>query len=187
MAGAVVEAPGATRQPGSFRCPAPGTRATYGGATHIFRGSDPDDPAICVREVNGTERRHLFNLLPLPMREERPARQALAALWPLEPGRSASFQHSVAAANNDTFVQRETLRVERAETVLLAGRQRDVVVISRAIEAQWWAGHETHWYEPASGLFLKRESTAIRGTFRPSSSEARAVRLPASFQVAEPR
>lgn len=44
-------------------CPAPGTRAQRSdGASILYEGADPADPALCIAQVNGVRRRSRFGL-----------------------------------------------------------------------------------------------------------------------------
>ena len=170
--------------PAGFSCPAPGTRVTFNtGGTIVYRGADPADPAVCVVQTaaNPAQRR-LLNFFTLPLVDEPAVRRGLGALWPLEPGKSTNFSFvSETAGQRERFLYRETWRVVRSERAVIAGAQRDVLVITRTQEGQagnTFLGTFTYRYDPASRVFLSASLEITRGSFGFSPFEATQVQLP---------
>jgi len=152
-----------------FRCPSPGTTVTYSdGRTVRYEGADQNDPSVCLlTRSDGQQIRLLFNFYNLPTADEASIRRGFSALWPLETGKTASFTYITHSRDvTRTFRYRDTWRVERAERVMLAGEQRQVLVLTRMQEGMFnnnFSGTETYQYDPQTGVFLSRTVQVQRG------------------------
>jgi len=152
-----------------FRCPSPGTTVTYSDSSTVrYEGADLTDPSVCLlTSSDGKQIRRLFNFYNLPANDAASIRRGFSALWPLEIGKTASFTYTAPHAITRTnLLYRDTWRVERAESVMLAGEQKHVLVLTRMHERMYddrFASTETYRYDPQTGVFLSRTVQVQRG------------------------
>lgn len=169
--------------PQGFRCPPAGLRVVLPEGTLTHHGPDSADSAVCrATTAAGVNQRLLLNFVPLPIHDEASVRAGLARLWPLEVGKTTDFSFIGRTRDQSTFRFAERWRVDRAERITLAGALRDVLVISRTQEGMLgnlFLGTQTYWYDPAIGVFLKRDVAVTRGTSSTNSFEVTAIELPA--------
>jgi hypothetical protein len=173
--------------PVEFRCPADGTRVVTNNDTTTYRGADPADPLVCLSSTaTDPQRRHLYNYWTLPAPAEADLRRGMAAVWPAAPGRRATFTVVRTDNTGRTWQYNETFHVERAERVVLAAAPRDTLVITRTtrgLGGNTFLGTNTYWYDPASGVFLKRTvQISGRSTSTVPQFEAVALEQPATAQ-----
>gem|GEM_PF-6282540 len=153
-----------------------------GGFNHYLR-VEADDPAVCVlTSASGARFRNLFNLVSLPAMDEAAARRSLAQLWPLEPGKTASFTSLARTTSGNTAIFTDRWLVARREGLLVGGETRDTVVLERSSEGavdNVSAANYTFWLDAETGALLKMTYSVIRGNAAGIAPfEATRIRVP---------
>lgn len=167
----------------AFRCPATGTRLTFGNGGYLeFQGADPADPVVCLaRNANGQQQRRLYNFWTLPLDDDSALRQGFGALWPAVPGKTAAYTFIGRTADNNTFRYSERWRVVGAEILQIGGSPRATMVLERVQEGMLgnnFLGTDTYWFDVQTGSFLKRQVSVTRGRAGVSSFEATSIIAP---------
>lgn len=123
-----------------------------------------------------------MNWFTLPLTDEQGTRAGVAALWPLEPGRTASFTFIGSTNAAQTFRYREDWRVVGQQRVSVAGGERDVIVIERRQRGMFennYDGTDTLWYDLQSRTFIRRNITVRQGQPGAGNFEATRISVPA--------
>jgi hypothetical protein len=183
----VVATPAAWSVPAAaslaFRCPSAGTRVDIGNGFLAFSGADPADPLVCLAtNSTGQQQRRLYNFWILPLEDEASIRRGFGSLWPLAPGRTASYTFIGRSGDQNTFRYAENWRVLRTETLNIGGQPRSTVVMQRTQEGMLgnsFLGTDTYWYDTGIGAFIKREISVTRGRSGGAPFEARSITAPA--------
>ena len=186
----VVATPAAWSVPGGaslpFRCPAAGTAIEFTNGALTYRGADPADPAdpvVCLAtNAAGQEQRRLYDFWILPIEDEGSLRRGFAPLWPLAPGRSASYTFIGRTERQTTSRYTETWRVLRTETLEIGGSPRNTVVLQRRQEGMLgnnFLGTDTFWFDIEAGAFVKRDVGVTRDRSSGRPYEALSIAMPA--------
>ncbi len=166
-----------------FRCPAAGTAIAFTNGALTYRGADPTDPVVCLAtNAAGQDQRRLYDFWILPVEDEGSLRRGFAALWPLAPGRSASFAFMGRSERNNTHRYAETWRVLRTETLEIGGSPRNTVVLQRRQEGMLgnnFLGTDTFWIDVGTGAFVKRDVGVTRDRSSGRPFEALSIAAPA--------
>jgi hypothetical protein len=169
----------AQAQNNDFHCPKSGTTVKTAIAengveyTQVYRGADQNDPEICRLTISTTvpytprARRRLFNFFDVPtmadMTEVRPALRSLLS------GQTNRMTFRFTAYDSDRrgpWPWQETWQRLGHETIPVGGRNIDAVTFERESENVYT--HSSHakiklWFDPATGIFLKDETTILQG------------------------
>ncbi|PZP46046.1 Hypothetical protein HVIM_03962 (plasmid) [Roseomonas mucosa] len=121
-------------------CPPSGTLVTRDDGTHLrYGGTDSRDPAVClVGTPSGTTARALGGLVATHPTNESVRRQALASLFPLEPGRSSYAQYGLVtplnpSANSTPF--EESFRVVGEKSYQMHNQTRPAWVVETRLNS----------------------------------------------------
>lgn len=165
-----------------FQCPASGTRVTNSeNSVTTHHGADPSDPLVCLQTVESGPRRQLLNFYTFPITDEPAVRRGFAALWPLEPGRTATFTFVGRARDGNTYQYVRRWRVERAEQLLIGGVPRNTLVLTQTEEDVSFGRlsmTSTYWFDTASRTFIKGSVLVRRGTTNAQPFEATQIMVP---------
>jgi hypothetical protein len=107
---------------------------------------------------------------------------ATAPLWPLAPGRSASYTLIGRTERQTTSRYTETWRVLRTETLEIGGSPRNTVVLQRRQKGMPGSnvlGTDTVWFDIEAGVFVKRNVGVTRDRSGGRPFEALSIVLPA--------
>ncbi len=174
---ACASEPPSTRMPAAgegiaFRCPAPGTQATFNNASRpvVFNGADATDPFICVATApNGIRVRRYAGLVPPIPGQERPVRDGLVDLFPLVPGKSVRFSYLKGYSNDPTKrdYYNETWTVGPPATLQIGGRPIKVAIVTQDVDNMQTYGSSawrSRWfYAVDSGVWVRHEPEVVRG------------------------
>ena len=144
-----------------FKCPLKGTIVEYqSGVTiqHVtFSGSDPSNSDICVSTSSRGVNTVLFGIYPTTINADLAAiSRGFLALFE---GSQAEFVVQVSDTKQSTLYEDRWIRLGR-ETLTIAGVNVDTIAFGRRQKGQSgnnFVGSEKRWYDPVSGLWLKRE------------------------------
>jgi len=172
-AASTATAPAPPRVAIVFKCPKSGTvietttQAQINERTSL--GADPADPTLCISKSGFTTTETYYSRFSRNIGAEGLAelRQGLADLFA---GRKEQFtsRFQTASAGGGRFTYEQTWCRLGSEAIGLAGRQVQTVVFEKAernLEANF-QGVEKIWYDPTSGVWLKRMATAGGETSR---------------------
>lgn len=141
--------PGATlgTAPPGFQCPTPGTAiVTSDGRNITYGGAAPGDPFTCTGStIAGGPQAWLANLYPVPTEDEATLRRNLAALWPLEPGKSITFTRQIGGTAGALAFITTGWHVLGQQTLPIAGRPRQVLVIENSENMPNISGYSGVW------------------------------------------
>lgn len=173
--------------PGSvaFRCPVAGTvvHLNTGGRLE-YRGADPSDPTVCLAtNASGQQQRRLYNFFSLPLTDERSVRQGLQSLWPMAVGGTANYVFIGRTDRGETFQYTESWRVLRAEPLTIGGVVRNTLVVQRTQEGRMdnrFLGTDTHWWDTATGAWVKGEVSVTRGNTSSRPYQATSITRPST-------
>ena len=178
-----AQAATAAEGPIGFRCPAEGMEVVFDtGYGLTYRAPSPLDPAVCLVLSSAGPLALLYNFYYLPLHDHLGMRRIHGRLWPMQVGNEATLY--LVTSNPVTgvrIVTREDWRVERRERRHIAGAERDTFVVARnqeTVEGGAFAGHQTYWYDTATGLWVKRTVEVTRGGVPEPAYEAVSIRVP---------
>jgi hypothetical protein len=151
--------------PVSFAAPAVGTR--FQSSNGYFQVTSVE--GMHVTTVNAANRTANWEAGFLYL-SNRADRWKIESIWPLEPGKSTTYEEH--AANSDTW--RHTVTVLRRETIRIPAGSFDTMVVEERIESLTAAqGNldvtKTYWYAPTAKWPVKRNMVQRAGP--PFSSE----------------
>lgn len=156
-----------------FACPRPGTQVVFDSGYQLTYGArDPADPAACAVVTAAGPQQWIYNFYIAPVADEAQIRRQFGALWPLRVGSQATvLVNSIRPLDGAAVTIRDTWRVERTATLIVDGRPRTTLVVTRAQEGvtgSRFSGRQTYWYDTETRTWLKRTIEV----FRESSPEA---------------
>ncbi len=148
----------------AFQCPKAGTEIeTNNGTmaeTRTSQGADPSDPLLCVskRSLTTTALHYGFYNRNISAEGLAKLRQGMADLFA---GRTESFtavfdSHSTSGGR---FTYEDTWKRLDPETLTIAGKSISAVPFERTqrgMAGNRFQGVEKRWYDPASGVWVKR-------------------------------
>jgi Protein of unknown function (DUF3108) len=166
-----------------FRAPAPGT--TFNTTAGSVRIDSIDGPNLLQAYTNPDQKVWWlagFGALVMPDRYAKSMGPQMAKIWPLEVGKSTSFQRDLPTYRgtaNSTF--QNELTVEKAETVTVPAGTFSTFVIkwrSRGLGFNTSDVVQTIWWSPALGFPVKREARIVTGYGIYTNYELRSVQRP---------
>lgn len=155
-------------------CPKAGTvvERTEGSValTTTYRGSDPNDPAVCLAETFGQPQRILYGIFLLTDRTGRlNARSRIDQLFTGK-AKEISFTASLPTANQGISLFSERWRRLDPEAISLNGRTIRAQVFQRTVNGQAgnaFSARFTYYYDPETSVWVKRNETVWRGDPEP--------------------
>jgi len=162
--------PGSTlgTAPPGFQCPPAGTSiVTSDGRNISYTGTAAGDPFTCTggTTTSGSQS-WLANFYPVPTEDESTLRRNLAALWPLEPGKSISFTRQIGAPNG---------------ALPVAGTERQVLVIENSENMPRIGGYSGVWtlyYDLQARAFVGGDLQVLRGFNEARNWRATSITVP---------
>ncbi|PWS35150.1 hypothetical protein DFH01_22845 [Falsiroseomonas bella] len=161
--------PGATlgTAPPGFACPPAGTNVVRSDGGNItYSGAVPGDPFACAGSLNGAPQNWLANYYPVPTTDEASLRRGMAALWPLEPGKSVNFSRQIGSPDGQLLFVNTTWHVLGPSTLDVGDRSIPVLVLEQHENVPRMGGYAGVWtlyYDPASRNFVGGDHRVLRG------------------------
>ena len=133
----------------------------------VWHGSTANDGyAGAIAEVQCTETIHSDHSFVIDRAWiEADQKKALAALWPLKKGKSATFRVRFGSIREDRIDYQ--LYVADVETAKIEGSERPLYVIKGKVEFPGCDGNgeydQTWWYDPAQGVVVRSKRVRAGG------------------------
>jgi len=177
--------PGSTlgTAPPGFQCPPAGTNiVTADGRNITYTGVAAGDPFTCVgNTIASGGQSWLANFYPVPTEDEGTLRRNLAALWPLEPGKSISFMRQIGAPNGALAFISTGWHVLGQRTLPVAGTERQVLVIENSENMPRIGGYSGVWtlyYDLQARAFVGGDLHVLRGFNEAQNWRATSITVP---------